>query len=51
MQVEIPDNCECEGQDFVCNRCIWNTACAIEDCREAFEKVAIEVDDNEEDNA
>lgn len=38
MTIEIPNECECEGKDFVCNYCIWNTACAIEELRESFEK-------------
>jgi len=38
MQVEIPDNCECTD-DTVCDHCIWNTACAIEDLRESMDRI------------
>lgn len=48
MMVEIPDECEC-GDDFVCSKCTWETACALVSCSEAFNKIAREVPDDEED--
>lgn len=38
MQVTIPDRCEC-GDDYVCARCCWETACAIVEANAAFERI------------
>lgn len=38
MTIDIPDTCECED-DLVCSKCTWETACAIVEANQRFDKL------------
>lgn len=45
MNVEIPDQCECED-DFACAKCTWETANAIVEINNKLEQILNERGDN-----